>query len=90
MNVWVEMKIHHFLKAVSNIVGAPVSRIRLTFNDQPVENMERKLKEFPLEEMFEVDYLTYSDIVQLQKHNGSWKMEIAPLAGIKEEKSKIP
>ena len=90
MAVWLEMKVSHFLKALSNVVGAPVSRISLTFQGQAVQNPERKLKEYPLQEMFEIDYTTYSDVVQLQRHNGSWKREVCELAGIKLEKGKSP
>lgn len=82
-----EMTVLQFLMQIAHQVKSPPSKVRLTFKGLPMVNLGKSLKDYGIgwntkADLIEVDYVTFKDVVELQRHNGCWKEEVLPIAGI--------
>lgn len=87
VNCWMEMTVVQFMMQIAQQVKSPLSKIRLTYKGLPMVNLGKSLKDYGINwntkaDLIEVNYITFKDVVELQRHNGCWKEEVLLLAGI--------
>ena len=91
---WMEMTLLQFMASVAKEVGVPVNKINLTLDGNTLTGFHKQLKQFGINynlgpDRLAVNYLTYQDVVEAQKHDGSWDEKVFELAEIeKDDKGK--